>query len=443
MQNKLTYMLIGIAVADFLAAVDSTAVNIAMPQISRDFGITPAIVALIQIVYTSALVCALIPAGAIGDRFGHKKSFLFGLGLFALSSVLIIFAPSIPLLLLLRAFQGIAGGILYTTGGALIANNWENTEKAFGVTGATFSLGMLAGPILGGILTDTHIPLISGWRLIFAINLIPAIIGMWLIRKYANETPIAEKHVKIDLWALAFLIIFVTALTTSLLTTTFRTALIVLSLDAFFALLAYQYRHSNPLIDLKVFANRTFAAVSLYTTLCMATLMALSFMSTFYLQDMLHLSAHDAGIRFIPISLGMAVFAIVGGSMRNWKLTAVIGGIFIALGHLALSRVTPATPYAQGLLPGFVLVSSGAGLMMTTTFAAALGSVKLAESGLAAGYINTLQQLGGLAGVAFVAGTVLATSFHSNYLILAGIATLAVISALFIRTPKLHAEAPL
>jgi predicted MFS family arabinose efflux permease len=182
----------------------------------------------------------------------------------------------------------------------------------------------------------------------------------------------------------------------------------------------------------KLFKIRNFLTVSIFTSACMFCLASVSFISSFYLQDVLKLTATQAGLYLIPIPIGMAVFSVISGFFRNWRLGSIFGGSIITIGLFILSTVTPDQAYFNGLFWGYLLVSAGAGFMFTNTFAAGLGSISKHLSGLGSGYLNTLQQLGAFAGVAFVASFNLLSNYQSLYLALVGVGIVAIISAFFI-----------
>ena len=434
-------LLVGIAIADLLAAIDSTAVVLAMPKIAHDLSLSTASVSLLQIVYTFALITALIPSGKLGDSIGHKKVFIFGLALFGISSLLLTGATSFTILLLLRIIQGIAGGIMYTSGGGLIAHHWKSTETAFGVTAAVFSFGMLIGPLLGGVLTDHTFGSLSGWHLIFLINVPIALLGVWLIKKFAKETTDKVKKAHLDDGlGLLLLALFLASLISCLMYGGFKWATGLASIVFLGALILREIRTEKPLLDLGMFKTRTFAAIAIFTTLAMFALNALTFINTFYVQDVLQKPAETAGLMLIPISIGMAVFAGISSTNKNWKRGALIGGTLIVAGLMVLTRVTPSIPYIQGLLIGYILVSAGAGFMMTTTFAAALGSVSIASSGIAAGYINTVQQLGSLSGIAFVATQDIAHSYQTTYGYLVLVAIVGLGAAFFVKNQSIISD---
>lgn len=436
MKKSLVILLIGIAIADFLAGIDSTAITVALPKIASGLHLTSSSSSLLQIFYTLTTILVLIPVGKLGDQRGHKRNFLLGLGLFGTVSLLLTLTGSFSGILLLRAFQGVAAGILYTAGGALVAHHWKNTELPFGVTAGFFSLGMLVGPLAGGILSDLSTPTLEGWHIIFLINVPLSLLSFFFVKKYAKETTIITTKQPFDALGLLLLSLFLACLSLLLLQSSYRYELLILVALSFFAFVWQENRRSNPLVSLQIFQEQTFASISVFTFFFMFILLAFSFINTYYLQDVLGKSATQAGLYILPISLGMGIFSIISGTIRNWKLSCIISSLLLLTGLCVLTQVSPEQPYFSGLFWGYFLISAGAGFMFTNTFAAALGSVSSLYSGIAAGYINTVQQIGGLAGVAFAGGQAVTKDYQILYVYLTLVATLTLLASLFIRNQR-------
>jgi len=139
----------------------------------------------------------------------------------------------------------------------------------------------------------------------------------------------------------------------------------------------------------------------------------------------------QAGIAFIPIPIATAIFAMLGGRIKNWKLGAFLTGILILAGIVVLTQINPAISYYKGVLIGLILISAGSGILMSTMFAAILGSAPTEKSGNASGILNTLQQMGGLIGIAIVASIVL--NYKLAFEILSLVALAGLISAFFVK----------
>jgi MFS family permease len=433
--KSLTFLIIGLSIADLLAAIDTTAVSIALPKIARTFDLNIGGVAWAQTIYILSLVIFLIPFGKIGDSFGHKKNFFTGLLLFSISSLGSSFAPNYILLLFFRIIQGMGAAILYTASGALIAHHWKKTEIAFGLTAAFFSIGLLIGPVLGGVLADQQVLNIDGWRWIFLINVPLVVISALLVRKNSTETSHRGKLTK-DIIGFLLLVSTLAFLVLTLTQPLNKLLYCFASLVSAGLLVTLERKQKDPLLEFLIFKNQTFSAISIFTAVLMFSLTALTFISTFYLQEVLNLNSTKAGLMMIPIFLGMGTFSLIAGFIHNWKVGTIISSCLIIAGLVIMAGVSPQDSYFSGLFWGFLVVSAGAGFMMTNTFAAALGSVRKNLTGVAAGYINTVQQIGALSGLSFVAYKDILKDYANLYWILAFISTIALAASLAVKNTK-------
>ncbi|MFA7253592.1 MAG: MFS transporter [Patescibacteria group bacterium] len=427
-KNNLILVLIALSVADFLGAVDSTSVNIALPKITETLHTSVIVSQWIPNAFTLTLVAFLILAGKIGDKIGAKKLYLSGLLLFGLASLILGFTNITWLLIGFRAIQGIATAILYTMPMIIIAHHWKDREKAFAVTAATFAGGMLVGPVLGGILTNLNLGNFFSWHLIFLINIPFVIFGLIIANKYIPETP-AKSSMKLDYWSaliLAFsLVILVLAF--SIISRYF----IILGFLLLVLLYFYQKKTENHLLDFTLFQNQTFAAANVLSFISMVSVIGMSFVLTFYLQDTLHWNPMQSGFALLPVPIITGVFSGIGGQIKNWKLAGFLSSIFIFLGIVYLTQIKPESSYVISILPGLALVSAGAGFLMTTIFAAILGSAPTENSGSASGILNTLQQMGSLIGIALISSMVL--QYKLSFTILSICSIIGILSAFFIK----------
>jgi len=427
--NKtLLIILIGLAIADLLGAIDATGVNIALPKITRDLNIPIIISQWIPNAYTLMLVATLILMGKIGDMIGAKKLYIFGLIIFGVASLALGFINNAYGLITIRALQGLGTAILYTMPMAIIAHLWKEREKAFGVTATFFAIGMLIGPLIGGILTNIELPWLHGWHLLFLLNIPFIIFGLIVAAKFIPKIEGAGRQ-KIDYLSLLLLLggLGLIVLSFSMINRLFVIAGLILLLALYF----YEKKVQKPLLDFSLFKNRTFTSANLLSFFAMVTIIGMSFVLTFYLQDILKWNSMQAGIAFIPIPIATAIFAMLGGRIKNWKLGAFLTGILILAGIVVLTQINPSISYYKGVLIGLILISAGSGILMSTMFAAILGSAPTEKSGNASGILNTLQQMGGLIGIAIVASIVL--NYKLAFEILSLVALAGLISAFFVK----------
>jgi MFS family permease len=431
MKNNLKIILIALAIADFLGAIDATGVNVALPRMTSDLNIPITLAQWIPNAYTLILVATLILMGKIGDMIGSKKLYLYGLFLFGVTSLILGFVNNIHTLIIIRAFQGLGTAILYTMPMAIIAHLWKERERAFAVTATFFSIGMLIGPLIGGILTNLEFGNFHGWHLLFLLNVPFIIFGLIIATNFIPE--IEGKPQVIDYFSLILLLggLGLIVLSFSMIDRLF----IIVGLALLLTLYFYERRIKKPLLDFILFKNQTFTTANLLSFFSMVTILGMSFVLTFYLQDILKWNSMKAGIAFIPIPIITAIFAMLGGRIKNWKLAAILTGFLILTGMLVLTQINPSLSYYRGILIGLILISAGSGILMSTMFAAILGSAPTEKSGNASGILNTLQQMGGLIGIALVASIVL--NYKLAFEILSLTALTGLVSALFVNSHKI------
>jgi len=427
-KNKLTLILIGLAVADLLGAIDATGVNIALPTIARDLNIPVAIAQWIPNAYTLVLVCMLIFMGKVGDMIGPKRLYLYGLFLFGLTSLALGFVNNTYALIVIRAFQGLGTAILYTMPMAIIAHLWEEREKAFAVTASFFAGGMLVGPLIGGFLTSLNFSWIHGWQLLFLLNIPFIIFGIIIAARFIPKLPAQGNH-NLDYFSL---LLFFSGLVLIVLSLTMISKWYIIAGIALIALLyLYERQARNPLLNFNLFKNQTFLSTNLISFFAMVAIIGMSFVLTFYLQDILKWDSMQAGLAFLPIPIVTGVFATLGGRIKNWKIGGFLTSSLILAGMIFLIQINPSSSYYLGILPAMILISAGSGILMSTVFAAILGSAPTEKSGMASGFLNTLQQLGSLIGIALVASIVF--QYNLAFMILACAAFLGLVSAFFVK----------
>lgn len=434
-KKTLFLILIGLAIADFLGAVDATGVNIALPSITRDLSVPIVISQWIPNAYTLVLVSMLIFMGRLGDIVGVKKLYIIGLIIFGLASIALGFTNNTTALITIRAIQGLGTAILYTMPMAIIAHLWQEREKAFAVTASFFAAGMLVGPLIGGVLTGIQIGNFHGWHLIFLLNIPFIIFGIIIAQKYIPVLP-SKKEEKIDY--LSSLLLFGGLILIVLSLSIISKYYIIAGLALLLILYLYEKKIKNPLVNFKFFQNQTFTAANLVSFFAMVTVIGMSFVLTFYLQDILGWSSTKAGLAFLPVPAATGIVAAFSGRIKNWKLGAFLASGLILLGIITLIFISPNISYFKLILPGIALIAAGSGVLMTVIFAAILGSAPTEKSGGASGILNTIQQLGSLIGIALVAAIVL--NYRLAFTVLAFTALTGFIAAFFVKKNKILAN---
>jgi len=421
-QHGRTPVLVSIALTDLLAAIDTTGVSVAMPQIARHLHVPPSAAQWVVNGFGLAMVSLLIVAGKVGDRYGHRKLYLWGLVIFGLGSLGCGVSTSLSQLTLLRFIQGVGGAILYTCGWALIARLWEDRERAFAVTAAFFAIGFIAGPPIAGWLAGTAVGGFAGWHLIFLIN-IPVVVAALVIAHRFTPHVDTDPSARANILSVALLMVGLMLLVQALSHPDQLAAWAVAAASGL-ALALSEQRGRDKLLDTGLFRNRTFVSANMATMLLMLAVSGFSFASMFFMQYALGYSSLSAGVRMLPVPVFMAAFAGVGSQIRQWRRGAIATGLLsvAALGWLLINGGRGS--YWTGLFPAFLLLGAGGGLLMTSVVSAVMGSAPQAKAGTASGLLSTLQQIGALVGVAAVSGIV------SNFPLAIGVLLVAALGAL-------------
>jgi EmrB/QacA subfamily drug resistance transporter len=390
----------------FLVTMDITIVNLALPAISRELDASLSGLQWSIDGYTVVLASCLIVSGATADRFGRRRVFQIGLLSFSAGSLLCGLAPSIEALVVFRVLQGLGGSMLNPVAMSIIANVFTEPRqraRAIGVWGSVVGISMAVGPLLGGFLVET-----VGWRAVFWINVPVGLAAIFLTRRFVPESR-AERPRRPDFVGLALIVVGLAALTSCLIegeSLGFGSPLVagglLLAAAAFAALLVYERRRVDPLIELRFFRSLPFATATLLAVLSFTMFNGGLFLSSLYLQMTRGLSSVHAGLCLLPIAGGLIIFSPLAGRLvaagrARWSLVG--SGAAAAAAALLLSGLTVDTPMPQ-LLLAFGLIGIGFGLVNAPITTAAVAGMPRAQAGVAAAVAATSRQIGATLGVA-------------------------------------------
>jgi EmrB/QacA subfamily drug resistance transporter len=386
--------------------LDIAVVNTALSAIAADLDTGLSGLQWIVDAYTLPLAATVITAGALADRFGRRRLFTIGLAIFTATSLLCAAAPSITMLNGARAAQGVGAAIMFAVSLAVLSNAFPRIEermKALAAYGATMGGSFAVGPLVGGALTSG-----LDWRWIFLINLPLGLLCLWIVRRFVAESK-DPRAPRVDVPGLATLTGGLFLLVYGLLRGNdegWSSAPIVASLGAAAALLcafvAVEARVAHPMLPLRFFRNPSFTGAQVAAFGISASLFAMWFYMTLYLQQILGLSAIEAGLVYVP---GTLLNFLVAGSMASVGQT-VSARVLIAAG-LALVGAGQALLTLLGVdsswwlfLPGLLVAMVGTGILNPTISHVALSSAPPEQSGLAAGVNDMFRQAGIAVGVA-------------------------------------------
>ncbi len=418
------WTLVAVCATTFMLLVDITIVNVALPSVQRELHAGLTGLQWVVDAYAVSLAALILTAGALADRFGRKLVFTAGIVLFTAASFLCGIAWNIAVLDVARAIQGIGGAALFATALALIGAEYQGPARmnAIAIWGSTVGFAVAAGPLFGGIITNS-----LSWRWIFFVNIPVGVFAFMLAVRVVHESRDPEAR-RTDV---AGLLTFSAALVLVIFgllrgndagwgSAQILGSLVggVLLLGAF---LVVEVRQERPMLDVSLFRQRAFVGVQV-ATFCLGAGMFATFpFMSIYLQDIDGYSALGAGLRFLPITAFIFVVPLV---TRKWAartpLWALLGGslAIIAAGVLLMDLVSVGSNWTV-LLPGFIVSGIGIGLANPTIAGAALRVVDPSRVGMASGISNTCRVTGLAVGVAALGvllqhriGTSLAAAGH-------------------------------
>ena len=404
--------LVTVCLGAFMLLVDVSIVNVALPKMTDELHSSFTSLQWVVDMYALVLASLLMVAGSLGDRFGHRRLYIGGLVVFALASLACGIAPNVGVLIAARGVQGVGGAGMFTGTTALLSAAYQGRDRgtAFGVWGAVNGGAAALGPILGGLLTEQF-----GWRAIFLVNLPVAAIAVYMSLRVLGDAPHRGQR-RIDVPGAVSFTVCAAALTYGLIqsnTDGWGSATVLgffaLAVVAVIVFVVVELRASDPLLDLKLLRNPSFAGLMLSGMLLMAGAFAHLTYTSIWLQSVLGLSPIKAGLAVSPLALAAFVMAGFGGKhlgkyAPQWPIG--IGLALIGVGTLMLTMVGGGSTWSA-LIPGLLVAGVGVGMCTPVLTSAAMSAVPHQRAGMAGGALNTFRQLGYALGIA-VLGTVFA-----------------------------------
>jgi EmrB/QacA subfamily drug resistance transporter len=405
--------------ASFVAFLDGAIVNVALPAIQRDLGGGLAAQQWIVDAYLLTLGSLILIAGSLSDLLGRRRILTVGLVGFGLASLLCAAAPNSTALIIFRALQGIAGALLVPSSLALIIATFSGPAqgKAIGAWTAWTGISFVLGPLVGGILVDQ-----ASWRWIFAINVLPIAVTLYLLRGVkiagdkSSKTPIDYVGTLLTVLGLGGSVFALIEQQhygwSSLLI--YLPLIIGLTLLAIF--LVYENRTAHPMLPLGLFKNHNFSVGNIATLAIYAGLTASTFILIVFLQQVAGYSALAAGLAGVPITLIMFVLSPRMGALAGHygpRLFMGFGPIIGGLGLLLMLRLGSHISYWTQLFPAIVVFGIGLSITVAPLTAAILGDVEPSQAGIASAVNNAVARIAGLIAVAAV-GAVVAAQFSAS-----------------------------
>jgi EmrB/QacA subfamily drug resistance transporter len=395
-------VVLAVFLGTFMSLLDVSVVNVALPAMQHDLSAGFSTVQWVVDSYTLCLSALMLSGGSLADRYGRKRLYLGGLGVFTLGSLLCAVAPTTALLIAGRLVQGLGAAAVAPGALSLLVQAFpERRQQArmIGLWGACVALAVVAGPLVGGVLTDAF-----GWPAIFLVNLplgaIAIVAGLRGITESADPA-----HAGADPAGQVLAVGWLAALTYAVLEAGHRgwDSPLILSLLAAAAVLfavfvAVERRVARPMLPTALFARPRFTAVTFASFVLGFGAYGSFYLLSLFLQQVQGASAAETGVRFLPYSLGIAAGSVLGGRIGGDRVM-LAGYTLIGGGLLSLLLVSPDTGYPLiGVL--FALLGVGMGFAITTTNSAAVTAVGRERSGTAAATVNAARQTGTALGIA-------------------------------------------
>jgi EmrB/QacA subfamily drug resistance transporter len=409
--NRKWWTLGAMCFALFMIMLDNTVVNVALPSIQRSLHASLGSLEWTVNAYTLSFAVLLVTGGRLGDIFGRRRMFLFGVVVFAASSAAIGLAPSDAWLVAGRALQGVGAAFMMPGTLSIISNEFppEERGKAIGTWAGVSALALALGPVVGGALTQY-----VSWRAIFYINVPVAIAAVAVTLFAAHESRDETIDRRVDIPGIAALSIGLTALILALVESNTwgwgspRIVALLAGSAAALALFVWIEQHvPAPMVQFEFFKSRSFLGANLIALIVSFAMLAMFFFTALYIQNILGYSPLQAGVRFLPSTLMIVLIAPISGRLSDKigpKIPMTVGLTIVAVALYLQTQITDGTGYSH-LLPAFVLMGIGMALTMSPMSTAAMNAVEVSKAGVASGILSMNRMVGGTLGVALL-GTV-------------------------------------
>ncbi len=398
------YVMSAVAMAIFLATIDGSIVNVALPTLTSALETDFASIQWVVLAYLLTLTTLQPIVGRLADMYGRKNLYNSGFVIFTIGSFLCGLAPTVGWLIGFRVLQGIGGALCLALGLAIVTDAFPASERgrALGIAGSIVSIGIVAGPTLGGIIIEN-----MSWHWIFFVNVPIGIIGTYLAWRHIprSRPPGGQKF---DLGGAATLCIFLLSLLLGLTNGQQQgfTSPLTLGLFAVAALflvifLAIEFRHEQPIIDPNLFRSRLFR-VNIATGLLVFITLGIGILVPFYLEMGLGYNVQQVGFLLAVLPIGLGITAPISGSLADRygsRPVSVIGLAVTFIGYLALTTLTTETT-AIGFMLRYLPLGIGIGFFQSPNNSAIMGDVPRERLGVASSLLAITRSLGQTVGFA-------------------------------------------
>jgi EmrB/QacA subfamily drug resistance transporter len=404
--NRRWWTLGAMCFALFMIMLDNTVVNVALPAIQKDLHSSISGLEWTVNAYTLSFAVLLVTGGRLGDIFGRRRMFLFGVVVFGLSSAFIGLSQSEAWLVGGRAAQGIGAAFMMPATLSIITNAFPAHErgKAIGTWAGVSALALAIGPVVGGFLVEN-----VSWQSIFFLNVPVAVLAVVVTLAATRESRDESSTHNVDLPGVTAITIGLAALVLALVEGNDRgwgsasiVGLLAVSAVGLIAFAIVERRVVEPMVDFGFFRSRSFLGANLVAFIVSFAMLAMFFFLALYMQNIKDYSPLQAGVRFLPSTVVIILVAPIAGRLSDRigprpLMTAgllIVAGSLFWQGHLAVD-----TSYSF-LIGAFVLMGLGMGLVMSPMSTAGMNAVEPSKAGVASGILTMSRMVGGTFGVA-------------------------------------------
>ncbi|MDQ8044156.1 MAG: MFS transporter, partial [Solirubrobacteraceae bacterium] len=402
-------LMVALCLCAFITGLDNTVLNIALPKLQADLGLSLTGLQWVGTSYILAFSSLLLVGGRLTDLFGRRSVLLSGMVIFTTASVLAGLAPTGGLLIAARVLQGVGGAfVLPATAGVLSYDvEPEYRNMAVGIWTASIASSIALGPIVGGAIVE-----VAHWSWIFFINLPVGVAAVFLIRKTVPPASIerverAELIRRLDISALVFSALSLLGFTFALVhgqdhgfVNPLIIGAVVIGVVTGALFIRNERRTEFPLVDLDLFRSRIFSGGVAAQTIWGLGINGILFFTSLFLQDILDLEPFNAGLFYVPLAIAVGLGVPVGAKMADrWgvNVTVAIGMIIIAVG-LAMGVFIEADDPPLRFLLGLIIVGIGSGLTTPMT-AAVIEVVPHEQAGIGSAVVSTAREISGVLGI--------------------------------------------
>ncbi len=418
------FVLANIMIGTFMAVLDATIINVALPKMMSAFGVGLDTIEWVLTAYMLALAVMLPAAAWLADHFGYKRMYFMGMFVFTLGSFMCGMSNNENLLIFSRVIQGLGAGIIQPLGMAIVVREFPPKQRgiAVGFWSVAAAASVSFGPLIGGFLVDNF-----NWQLIFDINVPIGIVGMFftiIIQREMKQKRVGKFDIVGFISVSLFLPVILFALTEGNAITNpegwkapYILACFAISIIAFAVFITAEFIVENPMIDLRLLGNYNFGISTLVMFLFGIGMFGSTFLLPLYLQNSLGYTALQSGSVFLPVGIIQGIVAPIAGYASgkiNAKIPIIIGILLMSFSFYLNSHLSFLTEHSAIMLPLYIR-GFGMGVIYSALLAVSLIDIPKEKMAQASGINNVVRQLGGSFGVAILA-TFLTTrvNYHSQ-----------------------------